>query len=183
MSANRKRHFARKGADPESSDEETEISSSENDKRASASINEEIVTTEPKGQSTQVEESLSEHESESESEFESGSSGSSDNSGPPVQLSRPKFVKKAKSDTSQAPAADTKQSTLELIERTVRAETQLDYTVDDTDGLDPKAEYDAWKKRAEARTQREYDRLAAIEKEYEQRELARENDAKRQKLT
>lgn len=128
---------------------------------------------EPESESGSGSESESASESQSESESESESDA--------PQISRPKFVRKTKQPTKGSEPADTKQSTLELIERTVRAETQLKHAVDDTDGLDPEAEYSAWKKRAQARAQRELDRLAAAEQEYEARELARELDAKRRK--
>ncbi|PRT56931.1 hypothetical protein B9G98_04551 [Wickerhamiella sorbophila] len=181
MSANKKRHFARKVLDPERS-EESETHSSENEQPVLISEHDETVnktiTTEAAPQQQKNEETSSEDEFESEAE----SSDYSDDSEPTTQLSRPKFVRRNKPDTSHASAADTKQSTLELIERTVRAETQLNHTVDDTDGLDPTAEYEAWRCRAEARSQREYDRLAAIEQEYEERELAREREAKKPKL-
>lgn len=150
-----------------------------------------------------------EEEEEEESSEEESESESSEDERP---MFVPKFISKDKrkdlsqnppnisskqSDSSSAQAASNrKQKTLELAEEEIKRQIAAEkaheqeyrddneiFAVDDTDDIDPEAEYAAWKVRELKRIQRERDEIEAVEKEKEELiELRNMSEAERAKL-
>jgi microfibrillar-associated protein 1 len=120
-------------------------------------------------------------EEDSESSAESESDSDSEN----VPLARPMFIKKTvKSEKAPAPTVneDKADRTLNLIQQAVRreqAEERVKYeadgrdleALDDTDDLDPEAEFQSWRLRELGRLRRE--RQMYLDEEKEQQELER----------
>lgn len=111
---------------------------------------------------------LSESESGSESSgsYETSGSESESTSGEET-LIRPVFLKKNKATSSLS--AETKPNTaLDKAERLHKVEQKTIENVpfdgvDDTDNVDPKAEYEAWQKREQARRERDLQRVREVE--------------------
>lgn len=124
---------------------------------------------------------LSESGSESSGSYETSASESESSSGDET-LMRPVFLKKSKASSASSalarPAA--KQNTaLDKAERLHQVEQKTVKTlpfdgVEDTDNVDPKAEYEAWQKRERARRERDLQRVREAEEAKE--------DAVRRKL-
>lgn len=111
---------------------------------------------------------LSESGSDSSGSYESSSSESESSSGE-INLMRPVFLKKSKNSTSSSTDPAASQNTaLDMAERLHQVEQKtlekIPFDgVDDTDNIDPKAEYEAWQNRERARRERDIQRVREVE--------------------
>ncbi|EPY50352.1 microfibrillar-associated protein family protein [Schizosaccharomyces cryophilus OY26] len=146
----------------------------DNESASEYETDEEQLVTKPNG---------SDEEEESESESTSGSDESEEDESDrrrQLLLTAPKFVGKgAKSqtttgDSSEAAEIDRKQLSQKILEETIQREmkqrementNELLKDVDDTDGLNPQGEYEAWQVRSLRRKKRDKEKLLSLEKE------------------
>ncbi|EPX73158.1 microfibrillar-associated protein family protein [Schizosaccharomyces octosporus yFS286] len=148
----------------------------------SNSVNESSSEYETDGEQSPTMSNDNEAEEESESETSSGSEDSDEDEMErrrQLLLSAPKFVGKSaknqtNTDTSKDVEQDRKQLSQKILEETIQREmkqkeaentNELLKDVDDTDGLDPQGEYEAWQVRSLQRKKRDKENLLALEKE------------------
>ncbi|CAN3377197.1 hypothetical protein DIURU_003550 [Diutina rugosa] len=87
----------------------------------------------------------------------SGSSSEESSEEEEVLITQPRFVKSAKSAPSGDPSPSTSvgNKSESSVTKPLAAASEVAVTVDDTDNLDPEAEYQAWQARELARYQRQ----------------------------